>query len=256
MTLHTQQGVLMRFLGLLAALFLAAPVMGEGVDPALKAKLTKTLAKVLPDTEITSITPSPLPGLYEVMLGATVLYMSADGRYTVRGDIIDLTNRTNVTEERRMEARIAGFSAQGPRTIEFAPESGKVKTTLYVFTDLDCGYCRKLHTQVPTLNAAGIAVRYLAFPRAGLKSESYDKAVAVWCAKDPRAALTAAKLGEKPAKASCPNPVASQYELGQAIGVQGTPAVYSENGEELGGYLPAAEIIKLLKEEALLKAEG
>lgn len=246
----------MRFLCLLAALVLAAPVMAEGVDPALKAKLTQTLAKVLPDTEITSIAPSPLPGLYEVMLGATVLYMSADGRYTVRGDIIDLTNRTNLTEERRMEARIAGFSAQGPRTIEFAPESGKVKTTLYVFTDLDCGYCRKLHTQVPALNAAGIAVRYLAFPRAGLKSESYDKAVSVWCAKDPRAALTAAKLGEKPTKASCANPVASQYELGQAIGVQGTPAVYSENGEELGGYLPAAEIIKLLKEEALLKAEG
>ena len=244
----------MRLFCLIVASLCSMTVAAEAVDPALKTRLSKSLGKVLTDSEITSIKPSPVPGLYEVMLGATVLYMTGDGRYTVRGDIIDLQSRTNITEDRRQEARIAGFAAQAPRAIEFAPEAGKIKTTLYVFTDLDCGYCRKLHTEVPALNAAGIAVRYLAFPRSGLKSESYDKAVAVWCAKDPRAALTAAKLGQKPTKATCENPVASQFELGQAIGVQGTPAVFSENGEELGGYLPATELIKLLKEEELLKS--
>ena len=239
---------------LLLATFVSFTAAAEAVDPALKARLSKSLGKVLTDSEITSIKTSPVPGLYEVMLGATVLYMTGDGRYTVRGDIIDLQSRTNLTEDRRQEARIAGFAAQAPRTIEFAPEAGNVKTTLYVFTDLDCGSCRKLHTEVPALNAAGIAVRYLAFPRSGLKSESYDKAVAVWCAKDPRAALTAAKQGQKPVKASCDNPVASQFDFGQAIGVQGTPAVFGENGEELGGYLPAPELIKMLKEEELLKS--
>jgi len=219
-------------------------------------KLQAELAKVIPDAKVTAVNPSPIAGLYEVMLGANVLYMTADGRYTLRGDIFDLKTRANLTDSRRSEARIAAFVAEAPRAIEFAPANGKVESTLYVFTDIDCGYCRKMHAEVPKLNAAGIAVQYFAFPRAGLKSESYDKAVAVWCAKDPRSALTSAKQGKKPELMKCENPVAAQFELGQSVGVQGTPAVFTEDGEEIGGYIPAKELIKMLEENELVREGG
>ena len=225
-------------------------------DQKLQAELQAKLAKVIPDAKVTAVNPSPIAGLYEVMLGASVLYMTADGRYTLRGDIFDLQTRANLTDSRRSEARIAALVAEVPRAIEFAPANGKVESTLYVFTDIDCGYCRKLHAEVPKLNAAGIAVQYFAFPRAGLKSESYDKAVAVWCAKDPRSALTAAKQGKKPELMKCDNPVTAQFELGQAVGVQGTPAVFTEDGEEIGGYIPAPELIKMLKENKLVREGG
>lgn len=237
---------------LIAGLALHAGVVQA--DQKLQADLAAKLAKVIPDAKVTSVTPSPIPGLYEVMLGASVLYMTADGRYTLRGDIIDLKTRTNLTDSRRAEARIAAFASEAPRAIEFAPANGRVESTIYVFTDIDCGYCRKLHAEVPKLNAAGVAVQYFAFPRAGLKSESYDKAVAVWCAKDPRAALTAAKQGQKPELRKCDNPVADQFELGQSVGVQGTPAVFTEDGEEIGGYIPAPELIKMLKENKLVRS--
>ena len=225
-------------------------------DQKLHAELAAKLGEAIPDAKVTAVNPSPIPGLYEVMLGANVLYMTADGRYTLRGDIFDLKTSSNLTESRRAEARIAALIAEAPRAIEFAPVNGKVESTVYVFTDVDCGYCRKLHAEVPKLNAAGIAVQYFAFPRAGLKSESYDKAVAVWCAKDPRAALTAAKQGKKPELKKCDNPVAEQFELGHSVGVQGTPAVFTEDGEEIGGYIPAPELIKILKENKLVREGG
>jgi len=115
-----------------------------------------------------------------------------------------------------------------------------------VFTDIDCGYCRKLHGEIDQFNAKGITVRYLAFPRSGIGAPSYNKAVSVWCDKDPQAAMTRAKNGETLPKADCDNPVKEQYELGQLIGVQGTPAIIMEDGALLPGYVPAAKLAAAL----------
>lgn len=226
--------------------FLAA-VLEPANAGELEERLAERLRAVIPDAMITSVQEGPVPGLYEVMMGATVLYMTEDGRFAVRGDVFDLKSRKNLTEGRRTEARISALAKEGGQAIEFTAAGGKTAHTIYVFTDIDCGYCRKMHQEVAQLNAAGITVKYLAFPRSGLEGESYEKAVAVWCAADQKAALTAAKQGQKLERRACDNPVAAQYHLGEAVGVRGTPAVYLENGRELGGYVPAAELIRMFQ---------
>ena len=120
------------------------------------------------------------------------------------------------------------------------------KTAITVFTDIDCGYCRKLHQEVPELNRLGIEVRYLAYPRAGLESESYDKIVSAWCADDQRLALTRAKTGKKIESRDCKNPVAQHFALGGAVGVTGTPSIIFEDGRLLPGYLPAERLAQQL----------
>jgi len=134
------------------------------------------------------------------------------------------------------------------RRIIFSPAKPKYRIT--VFTDIDCGYCRKMHTQIADYNKAGISVEYLFFPRAGVPSESYTKAVNVWCAADQRKALTDAKADRPVAKKTCANPVAMDYELGQKIGVDGTPAIYAADGTQLGGYLAPAEMLARLDRQA------
>lgn len=222
-------------------------IISATANPQLEADLANKLKAVLPEAQVTGVKPAPIPGLYEVMLGATVLYMTGDGRYAIRGDIFDLRSKDNLTGNVRTQARVAAFSAQADSAIEFAAADGKAAHTLYVFTDIDCGYCRKMHQDVGKLNAAGITVRYLAFPRTGLNGASFKKAVSVWCADDRKAALTAAKLGQPLPDKTCENPVAAQFELGQSVGVQGTPAVFTADGQEIGGYIPAAELIKMFK---------
>jgi thiol:disulfide interchange protein DsbC len=234
---------------LIAALLLtfSATQLAMAEDDALTAKLTARIRSVLPDAKVTSIKPAPVPGLYEVSIGPTILYMTGDGKFAVRGDIFDLESKRNVTDQRRMQARVESFKGLGEGSpIRFAATGGKAQHEIYVFTDIDCGYCRKMHKEISQLNAAGIAVNYLAFPRTGLDSESYDKAVAVWCAPDRQAALTNAKTGKKIQNAKCDNPVAQHFRLGEAMGVQGTPAVYSADGEDLGGYIPAPELVRIL----------
>jgi thiol:disulfide interchange protein DsbC len=116
-----------------------------------------------------------------------------------------------------------------------------------VFTDIDCGYCRKLHAQINDYMKAGISVEYLFFPRAGVGSESFDKAVSVWCAKDRKAAFTAAKAGKDPAPAKCDNPVADQYKLGAQGGVDGTPTILAADGTKIGGYLAPDQLVAKLQ---------
>ena len=210
--------------------------------------LTEKVKSLLPDEEISAITETPVPGLFEIIVGGEILYLSADARYALHGELVDLDTRRNLTDERRAEGRVEAFKGLAADTlIEFAPD--QTKNILYVFTDIDCSYCRRMHNEVGELNKAGVAVRYLAFPRAGIGSESYKKTVSVWCAKDSKEALTQAKLGGDVAAAECDNPVADQYALGQRLGVRGTPAVFLENGSQVGGYVPAEQLVKLFSDE-------
>jgi len=221
--------------------------VGATADAELEARLTDAIRTVIPDAEVTSVAPGPVPGLYEVMLGPSLLYVSEDGRYVVKGDVFDLKSLENITKSRRAQARVEAFSSLGVgNMIEFSPAKGKSMHTLYVYTDIDCAYCRKMHLEVAKLNDAGITVRYLAYPRTGIGGESYDKAVAVWCADDRQKALTAAKSGKSIKSSECENPVEEHYHMGEAMGVRGTPAVYMDDGESIGGYIPAQDLIRIL----------
>ncbi len=195
--------------------------------------------------KVTEIKPSPLPGLYQVTAPPMVFYMSKDARYVINGDIVDLKNKMNISSPARTAAKKAALDQISEKDmIIYKPK--KVKHVVTVFTDIDCGYCRKLHSEIAEYNKLGIEIRYLAFPRAGIGSESYKKAVAVWCAKDRKTAITNAKRGIQISSKPCDNPVAKEYHLGEELGVNGTPALVLDNGEVVPGYVPPARLGALL----------
>ena len=238
---------LLKWIVLPAVGMLATAYADDQTQPLTK----EALAAKLPGVEVSDITDSPVPGVYQVAVGSKVAYVSQDGRYILEGDLYDLNSNKNLTEETRAQARVALLaSVDRDHMIVFSPKDGNVKHTITVFTDIDCGYCRQFHRDIAKVNALGIEVHYLFFPRTGPNTESWAKAEKVWCAKDRKAALTSAKLGGQTPNAACPdNPVQMQWNLGRKIGVRGTPSIFSETGEILGGYLPPATLLERLNEE-------
>lgn len=232
---------------LTACLLVPALAISNGVlaDPGKHDAIEKSIKRALPNVVPDQINPTPIDGISEVLVGPSVLYITNDGKYLFQGSLIDMATRTNLSEERRKDVRIAAINDFGEdRMIIFPAE--KPRHTITVFTDIDCGYCRKLHNEIDKYNDKGITVRYLMFPRSGPNSPSYDKAVSVWCEKDRRQALTDAKAGKALPKASCENPIKEEYELGSMIGIRGTPAIILEDGEMLPGYIPADRLAKAL----------
>lgn len=222
-----------RTFALLAALALV-PLLGQAGDYSAVRAAIHALA---PHLEVTSIEPAPIPGMVEVILEGQIIYISEDGRYLIEGVVFDIKNRRDLTEERRSGLRKEAMDKVNPdEMIVFAAEHPR--HTVTVFTDIDCGYCRKLHGDMAQYNAKGISIQYLFFPRAGLGSHSYEKAVSVYCADDSQTALTFAKLGEEPDPRQCDNPVSDHMKLGRMAGVNGTPAIVTEDGTLLAGYLP------------------
>jgi thiol:disulfide interchange protein DsbC len=207
----------------------------------------KAIRALVPDATIDSVRPSGVSGFQEVILGGQIVYVSDDGRFLLQGNIYDLATRADLTENRRSEVRRDALAQVPPeKRIIFAPKERKY--TLTVFTDIDCGYCRRMHQHMDEYNAAGIAIEYLFFPRAGIGSPSYDKSVHSWCADDPNEALTRAKLGQELEPRTCDNPVADDFELGRRIGITGTPAVITEDGHLIGGYLPPEQLLQRLQQ--------
>jgi thiol:disulfide interchange protein DsbC len=192
------------------------------------------------------VSKSPVPGWYTVSKGAIVAYISADGRFLLQGDLIDLELQTNLTEESRNVARIQMMSAV-PRDnmIIFSPE--EVRFSVSIFTDIDCTYCRRLHNQIDEYLAQGIEVKYLLYPRGGPASASWVKAEQVWCADDRNEALTLAKMDKKFETHSCDSSAISrQYVMGQDVGLRGTPAIVLEDGTLVSGYLPPIQLVDAL----------
>jgi len=218
--------------------------------------IRQSLAQVMRGLEPDAIKPSPIPGLFEVTLGPRIFYMSADGRYMVQGSLVDMTSMENLTENSRSKARLDALAKLGEASmIVFSPEPDKVKHTVNVFTDVDCGYCRKLHGEIEGYKAKGIKIRYLSFPRAGIGSPSYETAVSIWCADDRNQAMTVAKSGGKGEKGEGDNPVAQQVLLGELMGVTGTPALLLEDGELLPGYVPPERLATYLDTRSKAKAD-
>jgi thiol:disulfide interchange protein DsbC len=213
-----------------------------------EAAIKKALSQFLPGANVESISPSEIKGLYEIIAGGNIFYASEDGRYLVQGQLYDTVDKKNITDTKLSAVRKAALEKVGDdKMIVFKPDNSK--HTVSVFTDIDCGYCRKLHSEIDKYLAQGITVRYLFYPRAGKGSESYDKAVSVWCAKDQRKALTEAKKGGTLESKTCDNPVDEHMALGEAFGMSGTPMIITEKGNVLPGYVPAGQLAKILTKE-------
>jgi thiol:disulfide interchange protein DsbC len=204
------------------------------------------IAKKFPEVSANDVTPSPIPGIWQFPMGADVAYVSGDGKYIIAGDLYEIDSRTNITEQGRAASRVKLLAKLDDRDlIVFSPQV--VKHTITVFTDVECGYCRKLHSQIDQLTKLGVKVRYAAYPRAGPDTDDWHKMEAVWCSKDRQTAITQAKLGQVVKAPNCgATPVAKQFQLGEDLGVRGTPAIFAPNGQYIGGYLPPAELVKQL----------
>jgi len=221
----------------LAAL-LACVACAQAGDPELE-KVRKDVVERIPGITPESITQSSAPGLYQIRKGQEFGYVTSDGRYMIFGDMIDLVTGEQITERLRGEARMAVLKQFGPdQVIEFAPKDAKYFVT--VFTDIDCGYCRKLHSEMKQYNEAGIGIRYLFYPRSGPNTPSFEQAKAVWCSADRRESLTQAKRGVHiNAPTTCTNPVQEHYAAGEAIGINATPTLVLPDGEVVRGYVRA-----------------
>ena len=210
--------------------------------------IRESMAKSMPTVKIDSVKPSVVKGFYEVIVGTNIFYVSDDGKYLLQGRLIDVAARKDLTEEKLSGTRKQAIEKIGQENmIVFKPKIQKYTVT--VFTDIDCGYCRKLHSEIDQYLAQGITIQYLFFPRAGKGSDSYNKAVSVWCAKDRNAALTDAKKGNTPEAKTCDNPVDEHMQLGADFDVKGTPMIVTEKGNIYPGYLPAKQLVEALEGE-------
>lgn len=211
------------------------------------------IRSLAPNVESIAISETPINGVLMVQIQGDIVYATADGKYLIQGRVIDMDTREDLTESAKSAVRkelIDGADRSGQ--ITFAPEEPVYE--LMVFTDIDCGYCRKLHAQMAEYNEQGIAISYLAFPRAGIGSRSYEKAVSVWCSEDQQDAMTQAKLGADPDPLQCDNPIAEQYQLGQQLGVTGTPALLTSSGQLIPGFVPPQQLRARLDSMAAVAA--
>ncbi len=229
----------------LVALVAIGPVVAQ--DDKVRA----AIKSIDPNAKIDAIRPSAVPNLMEVTLGGQVIYVTNDGAHLIQGMLFDIAKRTDLTELRKADLR-RGLMAKAPsgQRIVFKPK-GEVKHTVAVYTDIDCGYCRELHKHMEEYNERGIQVEYLMFPRSGPGTDSFRKAVAAWCSKDQQGALTKAKNGVDPGNATCVNPIEAQWQLGQQMGVTGTPTIIFPDGNVAPGYVTPDQL-----EQRLTAAEA
>lgn len=240
-----------KMLAALLLILMAGTVAAQQGDDAIR----EALAGLVPGLPIESIKDSPIDGYKEVQAGALLVYVSDDGKYLLDGQLIEIASRRNLTEASRSVIRKDRLqSIPDDQSINFAPADAP-KHSITVFTDIDCGYCRKLHQEMAQYNDLGIEVKYLFFPRSGVGSHSHAKAVSVWCADDANGAMTHAKSGAEPEPVQCANPVEEHYELGKQIGVTGTPALFTEDGTMISGYVPAAQLLSRLDQMSAASSE-
>mgnify|MGYP003345526740 FL=1 len=200
---------------------------------------------------IESVRPSPAPGIVEVqVINGPLLYATEDGGYFfLNGDLhqVGVSGAVNLTEERRSLARKEQLAAVSLEDMVVFSPKGETRDYVSVFTDVTCFYCQKLHREVDQLNAKGVEVRYLAFPRGGINSDGAKKLATAWCADDQQTTLTELKAGmDLPVNDCADSPIAAQYQLGQEMGVSGTPAIITSSGMMIPGYRPAADLIVAL----------
>ena len=237
-----------------AATAATAPGAEPGAETAYpagspEANAREAIRAIAPQLRVDRIADAPIDGFQQVVVGGQVVYVTDDGRYLLQGTLLDVAAREDLNEVAMSDLRRELLATIPDRDrIVFAPKDPVY--TVSVFTDVDCGYCRKLHGEMAEYNAQGIAVASRACPRMGPGSENFDEMVAVWCAEDPREALTEAKSGGEVKGGDCTSPVAMQYALGQRLGLTGTPMIVGPGGSQLGGYVPPQQLREMLDERA------
>lgn len=219
------------------------------MTPAEASKVSaikEKLKSVYPQINVDSLKPSPVAGWHQMTSGTLVMYVSDDAHYLFYGELLDLNqdeSQRNVTENVRREFRI-GFlkTLKVEDMIVYPAKKQPAKATILAFIDSDCTHCRRLHEESPQLAERGIELHYLAFPRAGVGSETYNNMVSAWCSEDRNKALNSLMKGEKIPAKECANPVANQFLLGQKLGISGTPTLVFEDGTIIPGYMPADKL--------------
>ena len=222
-------------------LLFAVPASAQGNSAELQ-KVRETVSEQFAEIDPQEIFESPIEGWYTIRKGAVIAYISADGRYLFQGDLIDLQDNSNLTEQARNDARVVMLSAVPDEDlIIFSPDN--VQHSVSIFTDVDCTFCRRLHSQIDDYMDQGIEIRYFLYPRNGPTSPSWAKAENVWCADDRNEALTLAKLGKEFPTHTCDSSIVSNhYLIGQDVGLRGTPAIVLDDGTLFSGYLPPAQL--------------
>lgn len=219
-------------------------------EDAVPAAIKKTLAEVMPGETAYKISSTPLPGIYEVDFGDGFIYLSADGKYALKGDIIDLHKNTNITEAKRARSRVATLAPIDAENILTFSGGKDAKHSITVFTDIDCGYCRRMHQSIKEYTSRGIDVKYVFYPRSGKNSPSYYKAISVWCADDRNVAMTKAMSGQLVENRTCTNPVDQHMDVAEVLGVTGTPTIFLENGKRLPGFVKAPQLLYIIESQA------
>lgn len=230
-------------LSLLLASLLPISASAEGSDEGI-TQLKAALTRLLPTTEITQIKASPIQGLYEIILGSQVVYMNSDASYYISGDLVETATRKNLTEASKSVLRLDKIKNYPENKMVVYNPPDKVAHTITVVTDINCPYCRRLHSEMDQYMANGIKVRYLFMPLKG--KEDFSKTVSMWCSDDRNASLDIAKAGGDIESKTCDNPISEHLSLARALGVTGTPAIILENGEMLPGYVPVKKLVEAL----------
>ena len=207
--------------------------------------LRKALTERLPKAADATIKQSPVNGLYEVLAGGQVMYMTGDARYVIDGSLFDLQERRNLTEETRGVVRKQALDELGEQNMLVYKPAGETKHTITVFTDIFCPYCQRLHQEMDEYMKKGVKVRYVFLPFKGKKS--FDTSVSVWCADDQNAAMDKAKAGEQIAMKTCDNPISEHQKMATTLGIRGTPAIMLENGFLNPGYMPADKLVQQME---------
>lgn len=203
---------------------------------------------------VDAINESPVKGLYEIQSQGAVYYMSSNGQFLIDGDMYDLNNgmqnltKGKVEQLRRDKAAVHFEKMKSFEKDMIVYKAENEKYVVTVFTDTSCGYCQKLHAEIPDYNKLGITIRYLAYPRAGVNSNAYRVMESIWCAKDPKEAMDKAKSRRSIPTVTCDNNIKEQYQLGGLLGVRGTPALFLEDGTSMPGYLPADALLQRLQQ--------
>ncbi len=227
------------------AFLLSGSVFANSLD-----EIKQRLVKQIPELSDAKITATPVPGLFSVQQGAFVFYTSVDANYVLRGDLLSLSDQRNLTEEAQQSFRVGVLKRLSEKDIiNFSPEKSKASHSITVFTDVDCPYCHQMHQMVPKLLEAGIAVRYVMYPRAGINSPSYQKTVHAWCQRANKAEIDQLmKGGATPAKlTTCDHPIKQQFELANELGLQGTPSIILADGRLIPGLAPFEELVRVVK---------
>ena len=225
--------------GMLAALVSLSAFADEEIEQARNA-----LISIIGDpARLSSFEETEISSVYRANIEGQIIFVFVRDNHLIYGDAINLATGVSLSDEIANQAIVGVVERTSVEDMVVFAAKGEAKRYMTVFTDIDCGYCRRLHQEVPTLNEAGLEVRYMAYPRAGIGSASYDKIVTVWCDADPQTAMTVSKRGEKLPFVTCENPVATQFTAGVEAGIGGTPTLVLDDGTVIGGYVPAEELL-------------